>query len=628
MKQHRTLLGALTAALIFGSSPALAATGEGNVVKMELKPEKEQATLVLSHTGSAKFRLFKSAKRASVILEAENLVLPPMLTKLVDVSAAGGPVLQMTPYNSTHGERPMAKLILQLRGDADVSGSEGPNRFVVKITRKPGGLAAALRSLEKGSTATDEVSAKQAANAKSEEVAKRLIEVLNAPQEDKKYFGSKVTFEAKDAEVPDIFRLVGESSELNIIWDPDVEGAKTSLAVKDLPWDQLLDIVIQQKGYKAVVMGNVVRIMTIATFNAQAKARKEEISISDELEPVVMAVVPLSFAEAKDMKTMIDQLIQQKTSTGAGATSVSGGGGGGGGGSDGGDAKIGQDFKRGKIEVDSRTNSLVITNTKDAIERIRRLVRELDVAVPQILIDSKIVVASEDFERTINVRWQNKFNQAGDPALLNGFGGAETNTTDNIGTNFAVNSVANSVGIGFLFGNKGGDVKLAAALNLSETNNTSKTIASPRVIVNNNTKAEISDGTSITKSTVQGNTSGTTTVSAELKLSLTPQVTSRGSVQLKALTVERGLPKITGDDIQVDKKRVATEVLVDSGATLVLGGVFQMDRTVTTGGIPFLKDLPFIGWFFRQEGNTDNKSELMVFITPQIIDPEGTSQSL
>ena len=645
MTKHRmypvAALAALGLAISFAALGAAATAGK--VTRLELRPEKERATLVLTHTGTAKFRLFKSAKRGTVILEAENVSLPPALTKLSDASSVGGPVLQMAPYNSAHGNKPMAKLVLQLRGEADVTGSEGPGRFTVQIVRKKdqaaGALAAALRGLEKSSSvARDEVAARAAANAKSGDVAKRLIEVLNSPQEEKKYFGSRVTFEAKDADVPDIFRLVGESSELNIIWDPDVEGAKTSLAVKDLPWDQLLDIVIQQKGYKAVVMGNVVRIMTIETFNKQAKARKEEISISDELEPVVMAVVPLSFAEAKDMKTMIDALVQQKKGTGPSATGPGGGGPSGGGPSGGsslGSDSLGQDFVRGKIEVDARTNSLIITNTKDAIDRIRRLVRELDVAVPQILIDAKIVIATDAFSKSIGVRWQgNLLTESGSagPAAVYGDGtevavGGGSNAID-AAAGMTLSGSTGAGGLLFGFGSKG-DKNITAALALSELNRTSKTVASPRVIVNNNTKAEISDGTSI--SSTSTNQTGTTTnnVSAELKLTLTPQVTSRGSVQLKGLQIERGVPVSAGNGtITTDKKKLSTEVLVDSGSTLVLGGVYQQDRVEQQAGLPLLKDLPFVGWFFRENQDSNTKSELMVFITPQIVDPEGTSQSL
>ncbi len=634
MRSHRTFLIATGFALAMASTAFGAATSSaGRVTKLELRPGKESATLLLTHSGEAKFRLFKSEKRGSVILEGENLFLPAALTKLTDASASGGPVLQMTPYNSSHSGKSMAKLVIQLRGEADVTGSEGPGRFSIKITRKKDSLAQTMKGLKLSAKAEDEVTARQAAAEKSEDIATRLIEVLNAPQEEKRYFGSRVTFEAKDADIPDIFRLVGESSDLNIIWDNDVEGSKTSLAVKDLPWDQLLDIVIQQRNFKAIVMGNVVRIMTINTFNTQAKAKKEEITLSDELEPVVMAVVPLSFAQAETMKKMIDELLQSKTTSGTTATgaaasaNVTP--------SSATEAALTQDFKRGVIEVDTRTNSLVLTNTKDAIERIRRLVRELDVAVPQILIDSKIIIATENFTRALGIRFQGKLlSESGASGAAVAVGsGAESNVGGGSGASDQTSTlaVAGSLGggtIGIGLGSTSTQ-NISAALQLSELNSTSRTIASPRVIVNNNKRAEISDGVTISSRSVNSQGVVDNNVKAELKLSLTPQVTSRGSVQLKDLTIEKGVPVSFGSgDIQVDTKKLTTEVLVDSGSTLVLGGVFQVAAEELENGMPFLKDLPFIGWMFRTKRSSNGKSELMVFITPQILDPESSSMSL
>jgi type IV pilus assembly protein PilQ len=598
-----------------------ALAGEGKVLKLDFKPGKERTTLVISHSGEGKFRLFKSEKQGSVIIEAENLSLPPALTKMVDASAAAGPVLQMTPYNSQHSGHPMAKLVLQLRGQADVTGTDIPGKYLVEVVRKAA-LSGGVRAGAAPAWAErDELKSRLSATQKAEEVARKLIEVLSAPPEDKHYFGSKVTFEAKDAEVPDIFRLVGESSELNIIWDPDVEGQKTSLAVKDLPWDQLLDIVIQQKGYKATVMGNVVRIMTVETFNKQAEAKKKELTISDELEPVIMSVIPLGFMQAEDMKKMIDDLLQEKTAAGAG----------------GGTGSLSQDFKRGKIEVDTRTNSLVITNTKDSIDRIRRLAKELDVPVPQVLIDSKIVIAQEQFAKSVGASWggdvQNYAGSAGGGGSFNGSNVslASGATSNGLGP-FVISGATNTAGgaFGLQIGTTA-SAQLRAQLTLSELNGLTKTIASPRVIVNNNKQASIVDGQSLTL-VVAGAAAGggqVTTVNPKLQLQVTPQVTSAGSIQMKSLTISKdSLGPTSTTSVQTDQKQLQTDVLVDSGATLVLGGIYQMSAQNTQAGIPLLKDLPFIGQLFRTDSSLTSKSELMVFITPQIVDPEAQSQGL
>lgn len=643
MKSSVMFKGLGFAAALTLAVTALGAEGGGQILKIELQPGKEHASLLVTHSGQGKFRLFKSEKQATVIIEAENLVIPPALTKMMDVSGGESPVLQITPYNSQHSGHSMAKLVLQLRGSADVSSTDLPGKFLVDFVKKSTALPAAAKNVSfggrKGWTERDELRGHLSAAAKGDEVAKRLIEVLSAPQEEKKYFGSRVTFEAKDAEVPDIFRLVGESSELNIVWDAEVEGQKTSLAVKDLPWDQLLDIVIQQKGYKATVMGNVVRIMTVDTFNRQAEAKKKEISLSDELEPVIMSVIPLGFTQAADMKKLITELIQEKTASlgMAAAGAVSGGG------AAAGSSGLQQDFKRGRIEVDDRTNSLVVTNTKDAIERMRRLVKELDVPVPQVLIDSKIIIAQEQFIKQVGVSWSSGLFSTSGVAGVNGAsngvdapsfaapqipGSAASTAT---APDFKVSGPAGGAQFGISLGATSA-ANIRAALTLSELDNLTKTVASPRVIVNNNKTANITDGQSVIIAPPPnslGAQAAPTTVNASLSLSVTPQVTSAGSVQLKGLTITKNeLGAVVGSTVNTTSKTLTTDVLVDSGATLVLGGVYQLGKSAVEQGIPLLKDLPFIGQLFRANSVNDSKEELMVFITPQIIDPQSTSQSL
>jgi len=615
------MLAVILSANVFSPS----ARAEGKILKLDLLPGKDRNTLVISHSGNGKFRLFQSEKQGNVIIEAESLNLAPALTKMIDASSGSGPVLNLTPYSSNVGSRVIAKFVVQLRGRADVTSREMAGKFVVDIVRKSG-MPILVSAGEK-----DEVKARVAANEKKEDIARKLVEVLNSAEEDKVYFGSRVTFSAKDAEVPDIFRLVGETSDLNIIWDPEVEGGKTSLDIKDIPWDQLLDLVTQQKGYKAMVMGNVVRITTVENFNKQAIAKKEEIMLSDELEPVVMAVIPLSFAEAAAIKALITELVQERGGTGGNqivtttgnVTTTNY------------EKRLVQDFKRGRLEIDTRTNSLVVTNTKESIERIRRLVRELDVPVPQILIDSKIIIASENFARQVGVRWQQGItSESGAAGVASAFGsdtfavlGGGSRLRD-AASGFVVAGGNGAAGIGVGFG-ASDRANLKAVLDLSEINGISKTVASPRIIVNNNKPATITDGQTITQ-LVGGQTGAARNeVTAKLSLSLTPQVTSRGSVQLKSIKITKDAP-VTNDTTTTttSNKSLETEVLVESGATLVLGGIYQMNSAEASAGIPLLKDLPFIGQLFRSNTNQVGKSELMVFITPQIIDPEANSQGL
>jgi len=628
----------------------------GKIQKIDFTPGKDRALVVVHFQGKGNFRVFQSEKQGNVIVEAGNLVLPANLTKVIDAATSEGPVVQLTPYSAGDGKKSLAKLVIQLKGKAEITSSEMPGKFVLELKRlslvdeslaRKKGIPKFGRS---GWNEKDELKSRDAANEKSEETAKKLVDVLNAEPEEKVYFGSRVTFEGTAVDVHDIFRLVGEASSLNIITDSDVKY-QSNYSLKDIPWDQLLDIVIQQAQLKAAVTGNVVRIITATKFNSEQQAKLKEIGIADDLEPVVMAVVPLSFAKAEDMKKMIETLLIKRNTANQAATgssssspggspvaSVIGGGppgapmggpagvpvtAGQGGGQSGGDTKFIQDFVRGVIEVDARSNSLVITNTKEAIGRIKKLVTELDVPLPQVLIDAKIIIASESFSRGIGVTWGGRATSTGTgrAGILGGFGSGAIELGDTPSPEFSVAPAGGKTpggALGFSVG-AGRHGNLNAQLSLAEADGVSKTVASPRVIVNNKKEAVISDGlTQFIPTSAGANASGTLQeVKADLNLTVTPQVTSLGSVLLD-VDISKDNPVENSNSVQ--KKSIKTQVLVDSGATLVLGGVYQFGQSRTQNGIPLLKDLPFLGQLFRTDTSSNSKSELMVFITPQIVD--------
>lgn len=659
---------ALALSLAGLNAPA-ALANDGTVTKLELSPAKERAIFILSYEGEgAQFRTFQSTKQGSVVVEADGLALPPNLTRVIDGAKSNGPVVQLTPYSSANGKRSLAKFVLQLRGAADLTSSELPGKFMLEVRSKkdtagaklPAGVkqaAAAPRGPVRPSwSETDAVSNKDGASEKSEAVARRLVETLNAPPEAKNYSGSPVSFEASNADVHDVFRLVGEASGLNIVTDSEVKGA-SNYTLRDIPWDQLLDIVVQQNQLKAKVSGNVVRIVTLEKFTKEQEDKMKELSLADEMEPVVMAVIPLSYADAAKMKTTLETLLinRQIASGGFAAPGMpnavmrpTG--------SAAGDRSIQQDFIRGKIEVDARSNSLVITNTRDSIDRIRRLVKELDVALPQVLIDTKVVIATDSFSRNVGVNWGGTATStgsgragfgaalgqatssdsasttltAGGTAAAGGVAGSTGATTTgstgsasgSTSSQFVLAPVANQFLTGFKIG-AGQHGNLSATLALAEINNVSKTVASPRVIVNNNQEATITDGETITVQTTPGvQSSGTLqSVNAALSLRVKPQVTSSGAV---LLDVDIKKSAITGG-LNTSDKTIKTNVLVESGSTLVLGGVYQFTSTKKETGVPLLKDLPFIGQIFRSNEDNDNKQELMVFLTPQILDTNSST---
>lgn len=615
-----------------------------NVKSVKLTPVENRVIFSVDYQGTGKFRYIENPREATVIVEAEQVELPSKLTKIQDLSSKGLPVLQMTPYNSQKKGIPVSKFVIKTSGATRVVASDQPGKFSLdilgteKAISKKNALPVKIPSKERGWSEIDSISQKSAANDRAEETAKKLLEVLNAKPEEKKFFGTKVSFEGSKVDVHDVFRLIGEASGLNIITDSDV-AYSSNYALKNLPWDQVLDIVIQQANLRATVSGNVVRIITAAKYGKEQEEKLKELDLADQMEPVVMAVIPLSFATAEDMKTMIEALLKPRTvsnapttttttpvgvpaggapvpgTTGSTTTTTTA-------------STLHQDFARGKIEVDSRSNSLVVTNTRETVERLRRLVQELDVALPQVLIDAKIIIASEQFTRQIGVSWGGRATSGGTgrAGVAGVFNGSGIDLGDGGTTDLPIFTVtpptgANAGGaIGFNVG-AGRHGNLNAQVSLAEVNGISKTVASPRVIVNNKKTATVVDGTTLLISTPGGaNSPGSLErVEASLNLSVTPQVTSVGSVLLR-LNLTKGNPNPQGN---VDNKSIETEVLVDSGSTLVLGGVYTFDQSRSEQGIPMLKDLPFIGQFFRVNQDQNSKSELMVFVTPEIVDPNN-----
>jgi type IV pilus assembly protein PilQ len=434
--------------------------------------------------------------------------------------------------------------------------------------------------------------------------------------------------------------LVGAASGLNVVTNPDVK-AKVTIAVKDLPWDQLLDIVLQQNSLKAKAVGNVIRIYTLDQFAAEERQKRALLMAQQANEPIIMAILPLSYAKADEIKKLIEEMLAQTSGGGTGAGRGRGGAAGAGAAAGGSseveiatanllaDTELMQAFVRGKIEVDNRSNSLVITNTEAVIDRIKKVIKELDAPTPQVLIEAKMVSASDSFSRNIGVSWQGRVNgnagRSGAGLLFNDSG---VNITPAAGAaRFAITGTTAgsddgaSLGAGFQIG-AGRRAGLQAALNIGELNNQAKILSSPRIVVNNKQKASISDGTKIALLAPAPNgTFSVTYQDATLGMDVTPQITNAGSVLLD-LSVKNDAPATNGQDIS--SKTIQTQVLVESGATLVLGGVYTMNLTKKESGVPVLMDIPFLGNLFKAQGQSQSKSELLIFVTPRILDTGAT----
>ncbi len=561
--------------------------------------------LVIHYKGTVIFKIQSLKKQKKIALKIYGQQFPARLTRKIRSKKIGTPLKMISVYNTGAGDMD-AGILIHLKGRSSYRIKKTPNKYRILISKKSR-LKKRKQRVRKDiwsrnvrgrfRMSGDTLSLKAAAENRSMKLADQLIQTLNVPSEIRVYKGEEISFESSDAKVHDIFRLVSTISGLNIITSSSVQGT-VSISIKKVPWDQLLDIVLQEKNLKATSHGTVVRITTIKDYEAEER-KKQELRIAEKIgEPIFMAIIPVSFAKASVVKSTVSNLIQNNTSGRGGRNQENA-----------------DDFVRGKIEVDERTNSLLVTNTESGIKRIRELVDELDVPTPQILIESKIITTSDNFSRDKGINWGGYIEQAG--SFKAGFA---ANIFDSSSGDFSVKSGSTGGALGLRIG--GGETDfLSFLVNFSETSDRSKIIAAPRIIVNNKQSATITDGKKIQipgPLSDTGQPSAPTYIDANLNMSVTPQATNDGSV-LMDIDVTKTSPEASGEDLRTSS--IKTQVLVKSGSTLVMGGIYNYDISKKNDGLPILKDLPIVGGLFGHVRKRKNKSELLIFVTPRIINP-------
>ena len=436
--------------------------------------------------------------------------------------------------------------------------------------------------------------------------------------EEKEYEGARVTFNFQDIPVRSVLQLIADVSNLNIVVADNV-GGNLTLRLTNVPWDQALDIVLDARNLDKRENGNVIWIAPTADIAAREQQLLQAIRDRKELEPLVTSLISVSYATAEDLQALIDS-----------ARSNSQGGS---------DAGLLSD--RGSIGIDERTNTLMVTDTPGRVEAIQKLVRDLDHPVRQVQIESRIVIASSEFAHAIGVRFgvtalHNKRNilavaADGEGAdLLNPW----TNPRDDglldvagIPARYNVNLPANiadagSIGLSFLAGNVLLDLELTAL----EAEGEGEIISTPRVVTANQSEAFIQQGVEIPYE--QAASSGATAVQfkeAVLELRVTPLITPDNRVQLELEIKQDSVGEIYqtgrgGSVPSIDTRELSTSVLVNNGETVVLGGIFQDERARKEDRVPYLSSIPVLGNLFKRRSNETKKRELLIFVTPTIVE--------
>jgi type IV pilus assembly protein PilQ len=462
---------------------------------------------------------------------------------------------------------------------------------------RPDGGQASQRAVQQATTAATTVAAQQQSSA-----------VSNAPQAGH-YTGEPISVNLKDVDLKDFFRLIHEISGLNVVLDPNVKGTLT-IVLDEVPWDQALDIVLQNNNLDKQLTGNVLRVATRDTLKKEAEsARDLEKAQAEAVAPVTVTRV-LSYAKAATMKDTLKKFLSA----------------------------------RGDILSDDRSNQLIIRDIPSVIPTIDNLIRQLDRKSQQVEIEARVVSASRTFAQDIGVQWGFAGTTTGGrsifggpasvgvspvqtgpgipPPPLTGTPASGTGGSSTPGLPFNVNLGAGVPTSGFYFGHRSPNFAVDLFITAAESKGVGKLLSKPKVITQNNEKAIVKQGTKIPIQTVINNTISVQYIDAVLQLEVTPQITAEGTVFMDVLVentqIDNGIPRVQGIPA-LDTQAAQTKVTVADGGTVVIGGIIVTQQQTNITEVPIVGSLPLIGYLFRRTNVSVQSQELLFFITPRII---------
>ncbi|MFW5439670.1 MAG: type IV pilus secretin PilQ [Methylophilaceae bacterium] len=419
------------------------------------------------------------------------------------------------------------------------------------------------------------------------------------------YSGEKLSLNFQDIEVRSVLQVIADFTGLNIVASDTVTGNLT-LRLKDVPWDQALDIIMQNKGLTMRKIGNVITVAPTEEVAAKDKAELEASRAIEDLEPLITEVFRLKYQKAEDFKNIL---------TGANS---------------GGSGKNKSILSsRGSAVWDPRTNTLFIQDTAKKLTEIQEIINQTDIPVRQVMIESRLVVADEKFGKSLGARFgiqsattpgKNILNVGG---TLSSTGDASTGaagSTTGLNSNLPVTAIG-AGSLAFSLFRLPAGLLLNLELTALETDNRGKVVSSPRVTTADQQKAKIAQGTEIPY--LEASSSGAATVSfkeAELSLEVTPQITPDNKIIMDLEVKKESVGVVFNGVPSIDTQNVSTQVLVANGETAVLGGIYEQTERNQVEKVPFFGDIPIIGNAFKRRTRQDDKTELLIFITPKIMD--------
>lgn len=561
----------------FGNQEDTSSNEDSQITDVEFHRGKDGGGLITLTLSNSNQVIDLTQQAGKIVINAHNATISQALRRRMVVTDFGTPVQRIDSLQDGKN----VKLVISATGDYEQLAYQADNKFTVDI--KP-------------------VTTNSPGNASTQPV----------------YKGQRISLNFQNIPVRSVLQLLADFTGLNIVVSDAVTGSVT-LRLKNVPWDQALAIILQAKGLAEKRSGNVVMIAPASVIEAQDQQQINAQRAQEQLAPLHTEIFQVRYAKATALAALLQTIRSTQNTSNTGNNTQSSNG-------------VSGLSSRGSVVADPRTNSLIVRDTDQGLANVAKLIQHLDVPVKQVLIGSRLVIAKQGFSRDLGVT----FGSVNQPQSVNtttgginpgggvtigsqpyGLGGYPNGNQFNV--NLPAASPTSTFGLTLV--KLGQSFNLSLQLSAAEAENQIRQISNPRVITANDTQAMIQQGVQIPYQ--QASSSGATNVSfktAALKLLVTPHITPNNRVLMELDISNDSVGGLYGGVPSINTQEVKTQVMVDNGQTVVLGGIYQHDTSKTINKVPFFGDLPVLGALFRQNSTSNTKTELLIFITPKIID--------
>lgn len=576
------------------TAPPVATAQLVNIKNIKYKLNDNGGTVVVEADGPMTFQTRTNAETGQFIIEIPGAKLPQKLKRPFNTKDMKGGIGSIDSYQNKGSST--ARIVVQLRQGASepVVQAEGNSLLIVEAGTSSAATVSsqAKAEMETGTPAdSGEAPIDDGSTTQSKIMSSQSLEEFVS--ENMQFYGKKFSLETTEMDVREVFKLIAEESGINMVLSDEVKGT-VSLKLRQVPWDQAMVVIMKAKKLGYTRAGNVLRIAPMNDIKAEEDESIRLSNVKKAQNPLRVRLVPVSYAKIDDLVGQVKPFLSD----------------------------------RGKVVGDNRTSSLVISDIEENMDRVLKLVTSIDVPPLQVLIEGKVIEATDNFERQIGINWQ----AFGRPSVLGSNGVRDIRGKTDLSSNPGLGPA--TLAINFNMGTLDVLGDLSAQLGLFEKQDLVKVLSAPRIMTLHNEAAEINQTTEIPliseTTTTAGPTRSVTFKPVKLRLSVIPQITNDAAI-IMTVDVNRDFMGTISDATTgarpVYSRAAKTKVMVKNGQTAVIGGIYQSDDQQGETKIPWLGDVPILGWLFKNKNWKKDKSELLIFLTPRIIG-QADSQSI